>query len=190
MKRLLTAVAVCLLGLSDGVAQTTVRELFKSVPFGMFQLLTDNNRLDLLDYWDSGLKSPVTNQLDGDSKILLLNDSLLQLQLSEALQADIWLLDVAEPADGNSQVVCLLRTYGTDVKSTTIQFFTTDWQELPASRYFAAPDYAFSAKCQLEANLLQLTPVNVDNTPASEEQHEIVQSSILFKWDGNSFKKY
>ena len=57
----------------------TMKEVWTSMPDSVMTLLTRNNRLDCLDYWEAGQEGRVTNRLDGEVKILFLSDDSLSV---------------------------------------------------------------------------------------------------------------
>lgn len=57
----------------------TMKEVWASMPDSVMTLLTRNNRLDCLDYWEAGQEGRVTNRLDGDVRILFLSDDSLSV---------------------------------------------------------------------------------------------------------------
>lgn len=57
----------------------TMKEVWTSMPDSVMTLLTLNNRLDCLDYWEAGQEGRVTNRLDGDVRILFLSDDSLSV---------------------------------------------------------------------------------------------------------------
>lgn len=57
----------------------TMKEVWMTMPDSVMTLLTRNNRLDCLDYWEAGQEGRVTNRLDGDVRILFLSDDSLSV---------------------------------------------------------------------------------------------------------------
>ena len=67
----------------------TVRDMFKAMPDSLTPYLTDNNRLDMLDFMDAKMKAVVTNQLDGETEMLFLSDDSLAVKMSDALTIEL-----------------------------------------------------------------------------------------------------
>lgn len=110
-----------------------MREVFKQMPDSLLPYLSENNRLDLIDFIDSKMKAEVKNRLGGTSEMTVLTDSTLSIRMSEALQIDMLLLRTVETADaGSSEIICLIETFGADSLSleSTVRFFTSSWQLL------------------------------------------------------------
>ena len=53
-------------------AQQKMRDVFLRMPDGLLPYLTENNRLDFIDFMDSGMKAVVNNELGGKSEMLSL----------------------------------------------------------------------------------------------------------------------
>lgn len=122
MKRIL--MTLCLGAAVSALQAQTIRDLFKAMPDSLMPYLTTNNRLDLMDFVDAGMKSKITNLLDGTTEMTRLTDDSLTLQMSPALQIDLW----KEQAD-SSVVVYLRRTYqvGEHQKETIVDQYDAQW---------------------------------------------------------------
>lgn len=110
-----------------------MREVFKQMPDSLLPYLSENNRLDFIDFIDSKMKAEVKNRLGGTSEMTVLTDSTLSIRMSEALQIDMLLLRTVETADaGSSEIICLIETFGADSLSleSMVRFFTPSWQLL------------------------------------------------------------
>lgn len=110
-----------------------IADYFREIPDSLLPTLSENNRLDMLDFMASKMKAEVTNRLGGKSEMTLLTDSTLSIRMSNALQVDMLLLTPETSADSNSEeVICLIETFGTDSLSleSTVRFYTPSWQLL------------------------------------------------------------
>ena len=165
-------------------AQTSMREAFKQAPQSLMPYLTENDRLDLIDFLDSGMKAEVTNQLGGKSELLLLTDRFLSLKLSQGLSMKMRLLDTAQPIDSVSQVICLVRTYGIDCRESTVQFYSLQWRQLPAVDYAGAlPQETFVADLDEQESLLTVQPGCDIEAKAVEEPKNEEKWVVKYKWN-------
>ena len=165
-------------------AQTSMREAFKQAPQSLMPYLTENDRLDLIDFLDSGMKAEVTNQLGGKSELLLLTDRFLSLKLSQGLSMKMRLLDTAQPIDSVSQVICLVRTYGIDCRESTVQFYSLQWRQLPAVDYVdALPQETFVAELDEQESLLTVQPGCDIEAKAVEEPKNEEKWVVKYKWN-------
>ena len=114
----------------DGI---TLRDVFRQMPDSLMPTLTQNNRLDFLDFIDAGMKAEVKNRLGGTSVMTALTADSLSLQVSPALRVDMLLLPLAEPIDSMNQVVVVGETFLADsvYGETAVRYFSTDWKLIP-----------------------------------------------------------
>ena len=165
-------------------AQTSMREAFKQAPQSLMPYLTENDRLDLIDFLDSGMKAEVTNQLGGKSELLRLTDRFLSLKLSQGLSMKMRLLDTAQPVDSVSQVICLVSTYGIDCRESTVQFYSLQWRQLPAVDYVdALPQETFVAELDEQESLLTVQPGCDIEAKAVEEPKNEEKWVVKYKWN-------
>jgi len=180
MRRLLLFFFLC--GVLTTSAQTLIRDVFKQMPDSIVPYLTANNRLDFIDFIDSNMKAEVTNSLGGKSELVKLTDSYLNLVLNASASLQMRLLDVTEPVDSASQIICFVRTFGTDIQESIVDFYSLKWKPLPLSGYLKLPAGMFVATLGDEAATLTITPVTRLDPPANEEQKEIIEKSTILKW--------
>lgn len=126
MKKVLIIVFVCQCVLLSVQAQT-VRDVFKSMPDSLAPYLSTNNRLDMIDFMDAGMKAVVSNQLGGDTQMTFLSDDSLSVKMNEA-----FLLDLKLQKKDTTTVVLLKRTYLTQKGQYEVvsQSFTSYWRPL------------------------------------------------------------
>ena len=86
----------------------------------------------MLDFMASKMKAEVTNRLGGKSEMTVLTDTTLTIRMSEALQVEMLLLKPEDAAGADSQVICLIETFGRDSLSldSQVSFFTISWEKL------------------------------------------------------------
>lgn len=114
-------------------AQVSLRDCFKAMPDSIVPYLSENNRLDMLDFIDSNMKAEVTNALDGRSQMTALTNDSITLRLSEALTAHLLLVTLAEPTDSATQGLAWITTHSVSGggEETSVSYFTPSWQPLP-----------------------------------------------------------
>ena len=133
MKKWLSAcLFLCITSVCSAQEQT-LRDVFRQMPDSLLPTLTQNNRLDFLDFIDAGMKAEVKNRLGGTSVMTVLTSDSLSLQVSASLRVDMLLLPLAEPLDSVNQIVVVGETYLADsvYGETTVRYFTIDWKPLP-----------------------------------------------------------
>ena len=106
-----------------------IQDFFRQMPASLLPTLSENNRLDMLDFMASNMKAEVTNRLGGKSEMTVLTDSTLTIRVSDALTVELLLLR-SENTDKN--LLCLIETFGRDSLSldSQVRFFTPSWERL------------------------------------------------------------
>ena len=75
---------------SQASAQSVqIRDAFREMPDSLMPYLSKNNRLDFIDFLDSGMKAEVRNQLGGTSQMLSIADDSLSIQMNPSLRVDM-----------------------------------------------------------------------------------------------------
>ena len=132
MKRYLIA-ALCALAVGQVSAQDLkMRDVFKQIPDSLVPYLSQNNRLDFIDFLDSNMKAEVRNKLGGMSEMTALTDDSLSIRMSNALQIDMLLLKLDQPVDSIQQVVVFSQAFLTDsvYRDSKVLLYTPDWKLL------------------------------------------------------------
>ena len=94
-----------------GRSQTSIANLFKTMPDSLMPYLTKNNRLDMIDFMEAKMKAEVTNQLGCKSEMKRLTADTLTIQMSESMLTDLFLMQTDEAYDSCMQVICMKKTY-------------------------------------------------------------------------------
>lgn len=127
---LLTGILLC--GMSVNGSAQTITDIFRVMPDSLLPTLSENNRLDMIDFMASGMKAEVTNRLGGSSEMTALTNDSLCLRVSKAQTITFLLLTPLELVDSCRQIVCLIRTYGLNESSfnTTVDYYTPQWEKI------------------------------------------------------------
>ena len=131
MKTRLFALGLWLMAFTCQVSAQDMKmqDFFRQMPASLLPTLSENNRLDMLDFMASNMKAEVTNRLGGKSEMTVLTDSTLTIRVSDALTVELLLLR-SENTDKN--LLCLIETFGRDSLSldSQVRFFTPSWERL------------------------------------------------------------
>ncbi len=170
-------------------AQPTAKDVFLTMPHALTPQLTENNRLDMVDFLASKMKARVTNSLDGNSELLMLSDKAFSLQVSEALNYDVRMLETE-----SDTILCLSATFGKDSLESEVRFYTVRWELLPTDRFIALPQAMYVAKfVSEERSDLQISLSPVLDFPATQEQEEDDANKdkmlMTFKWNSKRYIK-
>ena len=130
--RLLTAACAVMMTLLPALAQSviTAREAFTAAPSAVLDLLSRNDRLDMLDYYDSGHDTPVPNDLGGYASVTSITDRTLTIDLGPAAQWDL----VVIPGDvPENDMLAVVTTVSLPARDSNVRFYNTNtWLEVPA----------------------------------------------------------
>ena len=167
-----------------------MRDVLKQMPTQMVPYLQENALLDFVDFIDSGMRAEVSNSFDGKSVLMTLTDNYASLSLTASSQLDMRLLDVATPVDSARQIVCVVCTYGTDVRESTIGFYSVNWRPLNTAEWVDVPQEMCVMTLSEDEPTLTIIPECRLDAPATEEQEELTGMSTILKWGDGKFNKY
>lgn len=113
----------------------TIADFFASEPGNIFPLLTRTNRLDLVDYYNSGQKVAMANNLAGESQFIEMDSAFLKLQTSGSKVVEMSLMTA-----GKDTVIAVIETVMTPVPDSRITFWNTQWlQYVRTGTFFKVP---------------------------------------------------
>ena len=110
----------------------TIGQLFREMPDYLLPTLAKNDRLDMVDFMESNMKAEVLNRIGGVSEMKVLTNDSLSVRVSDALTVTLLLVSPLETVDSCSQIICCVRTYGTDksMLQSVTSFYTTHWNKI------------------------------------------------------------
>ena len=118
---------------SNGVART-IADLFAIEPGSIFPLLTRTNRLDMVDYYNSGQMVDIPNNLAGESRLLELDSTYLKVQTSGSRVVEMLLRKA-----GKDTVITVIETVMTPVPDSRLTQWNVHWQRYTSDKLFAMP---------------------------------------------------
>ena len=203
-QRLLTALLI--LSTLTLSAQTNAADAFSTAPTGIFPLLDQNTRLDMVDYYNSGLATPSANRLQGRSAITSLTPATITVKITDSSSAQIALL----PA-GRDTIFAVISTVATPGLDSTIKFYDSNWAPLPTDRHFTAPGWNdwmtpghditeitahtpfMLASYFIDTDAGTLTATNNLATFLDEDTYKTLspalRPTLTYKWNGKRFTK-
>ena len=182
------------------------REAFLSAPARVIPLLPNNTRLDMLDYFNSGLSSASSNSMKGQSRILALSDQAISIQLTEASQ-----LDIATLPAGSDTLIAVINTVATPAPDSKLTIFTPGWKSDITATAFTRPavkDWLTAEGKKNAQDVESLVPfmlINYSYDPASatltltnntasfmsDDIYSLVadylKPQLTYKWNGRKF---
>ena len=125
MKKYMLALMMATTLYQASAQSVTIRDVFRQMPDSLMPYLSKNNRLDFIDFLDSGMKAEVKNQLGGTSEMLSLGNDSLSIRMNPSLRTDLLLMD---------STVVMIETFTVDsiYGQSRVHYFTTAWQPIAA----------------------------------------------------------
>ena len=113
-------------------AHDKISDFFREMPDSLLPVLSENNRLDMIDFMASKMKAEVTNRLGGRSEMTMLTDDSLRVKVSDAQTITLMLICPLDSTESGNKIICLIQTYGTDesMLQSVTSFYTSQWNKI------------------------------------------------------------
>ena len=134
MKHLLSILCLSLALLPLTGMARTISDFFASEPGNIFPLLTRTNRLDMVDYYNSGKTVAIANNLEGESSLLQLDSAYLKVQTSKNR-----IVEMRMRTAGKDTVITVIETVMTSVPDSRLTQWNVHWQRFTSDKLFAMP---------------------------------------------------
>ena len=135
MKKIIT-IMILALAMSFAYA-ADIRTLFINMPDTIMPALTKSERMDFLDYIDSGMKARVRNKLGGESEMTELSDNSLTVSTSRSGKLQMALF---QRKDG-TVLICLIKTVTARFDDSLIRFYNEDWTPVESESLIELPKF-------------------------------------------------
>ena len=112
-----------------------MRGWLAAMPDSVMPLLTKNNRLDFIDFYDAKMEAVVTNRLEGKSSMTALTDDFVQISYTKSTDVAMKLL----PVNDSTDILCLVTTVKALADDSRIAFYDAQWRPLDAASYITEP---------------------------------------------------
>lgn len=190
-----------------------MRDLFRQMPDTLLPTMSKNNRLDMVDFVESGMKAVVTDRLDGQCIMDTLTANYARISMGGSLSVELKALPTTtQLPDSSTCIVCLVKTFGSQTKESSVDFFTEKWHPLPitltpanfipqlmvrpdtiSAEHYAeiCPDTSLlmvAAALSPTENTLTLTPQEPLQTEEERKETAPLLRSQTLKWTGKEFK--
>lgn len=211
IKKLSIILCLAFIGLGALQAQEA-KTCFKNMPDSICPLLSAVNRADFIDFLESKMKAEVTNSFGGKSEMTELSPDYIRVQMTPQSTWQMKLL----PVNDSTKVICTVSTVCAPACDSHINFYTTDWKELPAASYLPAlpamddfiiqaPDtvdvYEYQAALRQADMLLVKTDLSAKDTAltftfttpdymekeAAEKLKPFIRRPIAYTWNQGRF---
>lgn len=186
-----------------------IKTLFINMPDSIMPTLTRSDRMDFLDYMESGMRARVRNKLGGESEMTLFEDNMLTVQTSRSGRLEMALFS----KKGGGNIICVIKTVTARYDDSHITFFNEDWTpvesdgliELPAFEDYltkeALQSDSIAEFCKMSMLRLQsVTPVeggldfrytslNDIGEDAERFRSWFKPEPVRYIWNGKKFKR-
>lgn len=187
-------------------AQLTAAQAFVAAPRQVFPMLDNNARLDMIDYFNSGMATGTANSLKGKSRIAALSTLSMSISMTEASDYQLALL----PA-GSDTIIAVITTVATPAPDSKMALYTKDWNTNLTAKAFRKPalndwlsaDGRKNAR-EVETTVpfllisyaydpatAQLTLTNNTRAFLSDDIYQSIEpyllDTLVYRWDGKRF---
>ena len=135
-RRILSIMILCI-SVIGPVRAEDLRTLFIDMPDSIMPTLTRSERMDFLDYMDSGMKALVRNKLGGESEMTLLKDNMLSVRTSQSGRLDMALFK----KKGGGNIICIVNTVTARYDDSRLSFYTEGWEPVPVKELIELPQF-------------------------------------------------
>lgn len=185
-----------------------MRELFSTLEIPVLKMTVPSARLDLLDYYDSGMQGQVRDALIERVVIDMLTSDQVKVTLADTISLKLTLLPY-----GKQSVVMQILELPTPAIDAEIKFYDLDSNELPADRFIPRlylddwqsgklnasdraklednlPFIMYSADYDPATQILTLDGSFVEYLPVESYQicEPLLRPQLRFKWNGKKFQ--
>lgn len=126
MKKLLLTI-LCFISVMVSNGRTVGEYFGDTRADGVFDMLSSVMRLDMIDYYDSGMKMSVKNDMQGQSRLLSLTDTMLTMRYGSDVEVTVVKLEAKSP------VLMVIETLQLPEVDSHVSFYDDRWQPLKRS---------------------------------------------------------
>ena len=207
MKRIVTIMILALAVMT--VRAEDLRTLFIGMPDSIIPALTRSDRMDFMDYIDSGMKAKVRNKLGGESVMTRFEDNMLTVVTSGAGRMDMVLFRMKS----GSNLICIISTVTAKYDDSRLAFYTENWEPVATSGLIELPvfddyltkealnsdsvvDFKKKSMLRLQAvtpldGALEFRYTSLDDLGLDADRYRswIKQAPLRYEWNGKRFKR-
>lgn len=119
-------------------AQLTARSAFTSAPPSLLLTLPQNVRLDMLDYYDSGIDRASRSAFGANCRIDSLSDNAMNVSIGHIRNLSLYILG----AGGEKPVIMTIDRLLTPAVDSSVSFYNSKWERQPTDRIISLPTLA------------------------------------------------
>lgn len=119
------------------VQAENLRTLFINMPDSIMPTLSKSERMDFLDYLDSGMKARVRNKLGGESVMTAFSDTSLTVITSQSGRMEMALF----PIKKGKNLICIIKTVTARFEDSRLSFYNEDWTPVDSRKLISFPQF-------------------------------------------------
>lgn len=160
----------------QGADAQKMRDVFVAMPDSVLPYLSKVNKEDFIDFMDSKMKAVVKNTFGEQSEMTALTADYAKVNLSGRSSLELKLLPLAD----STRVICMIRTVGDSLKtSSSIFFYAADWSKrLKRSDYLKLPEMA-------EYMIQRPDSISAEDYTRKEQKIDVFLQNATFVDNGN-----
>jgi hypothetical protein len=179
------SILFCFLCLLYGTGQAqSLKDLFLKMPQEVCPVLSEYNRLEIVDNQKNNKTMQTRNLFRTFSKMEELTDDYAHLVISKNSEKEMKLLT---KNDGTSIIMVISTIFCDDTPDSSVAFYSTDWKPLRTLDYYTLPAIDNFRRVTIDkaTNQLTVTTTNAPLTLRAEDNKTPVKPMTLtntFRW--------
>lgn len=142
IRKVILSLSLVFCAATVSLAQDTlnVAQVFRAMPDSVMPYLTENNRLDMIDFMQAGMRAEVTNKLGGKSVMTFLSADSLSIDMSAVMVVSVSFSGANRTSANGEPLIKVEKTYSPETKKQSevvIDFYSSDWVKLYSSVGFS-----------------------------------------------------
>lgn len=190
-------------------AQLTPQSAFINIPENLFPYISKSDRMDLIDYYDVGIKKKIENMAQDTAYIINSSADNLKIEFAPGCVDDYFILD----NEGKGRVVMVIRTLATPSADSGLYFYDRFMEPWPVEKFISLPRYddwlkplsaadrryvaevvpflTVEATYDPESRVLMFKPTLGDYISQDDMGRvaELLTGTISYRWNGKKFVK-
>ena len=168
----------------------SLKDLFLKMPQEVCPVLSEYNRLEIVDNQKNGKTMQTRNLFRTFSKMEELTDDYAHLVISKNSEKEMKMLT---KNDGTRIIMVISTVVCDSVPDSSVSFYNTSWQQLPTEDYISLPptDYFRQINASADDNTLTLTfrnPLRLTLDGRAKPQPVTVVSTETLTWTTGKFE--
>ncbi len=181
----ITSIFLCFLCfLCETTHAQSLKDLFLKMPQEVCPILSEYNRLEIVDNQKNNKTMQTRNLFRTFSKMEELTDDYAHLIISKNSEKEMKMLT---KKDGTRIIMVISTIFCDDVPDSSVAFYSTDWEPLRTFDYYTLPPINNFRKVTVDktTNRLTVTTTNAPfmlSTDGSNQPQEPFSATNTFRW--------